>query len=189
MEEVVGSTGNDLIKAQPEGSLGNFMADALLEAAYREYGIQPDAAFMNNGGIRLPVIKAGSITRGKIFELFPFDNLLVLVTIDGKTLQSFLDHIAGRGGWPVSGLTMRIKNKKAIDVMIGGKPLLSERSYTIAIGDYTANGGDDASMLKDLPRKNKGYLMRDAFLTYLLDRKQQGKSLFLETEKRVLYVE
>jgi hypothetical protein len=32
---------------------------------------------MNSGGIRLPEMPAGAITQGKIFELMPFDNLMV----------------------------------------------------------------------------------------------------------------
>jgi 2',3'-cyclic-nucleotide 2'-phosphodiesterase (5'-nucleotidase family) len=187
--EVIGYAQTDLTKSQPECNLGNFMADALMEAATREYGIQPDVAFMNYGGIRLPVIKQGGITTGKIYELFPFDNLLVLVTLKGQVLQSFLDHISARGGWPVSGIKMQIRDKKAVNVFIGGKALHNDSTYVIALGDYTANGGDDAVMLKGMPQLNKGYLMRDAFLSYLHRLKMEGKNLSVVTEKRVTYAE
>jgi 2',3'-cyclic-nucleotide 2'-phosphodiesterase (5'-nucleotidase family) len=189
MGEVIGVTLTDLTKAQPECNLGNFMADALMTAAKREYGIQPDAAFMNYGGIRLPLIKAGPVTTGRIYELFPFDNLLVLVTIKGEVFQTFLDHIASRGGWPVSGMHMQIRDKKAVNVMIDGKPIQPQKDYVIAIGDYTANGGDDAVMLKGLPQQNKGYLMRDAILSYLHNLQKEGKSLNAVIEKRVTHAE
>ncbi len=189
MEEVIGNAQVDLTKSQPECNLGNFMADALMEAAYREFGIRPHAAFMNYGGIRLPVIKAGPVTTGKIYELFPFDNILVLLTLKGDVLQSFLNHISAKGGWPVSGIRMEVKDKKAINVLIEGISLSADSTYVIAIGDYTANGGDDAVMLKGLPQQNKGYLMRDAFLSYLLRLKKEGKNLYAETEKRVTYAE
>jgi 2',3'-cyclic-nucleotide 2'-phosphodiesterase (5'-nucleotidase family) len=189
MEEVIGNAQVDLTKSQPECNLGNFMADALMEAAYREFGIRPHAAFMNYGGIRLPVIKAGPVTTGKIYELFPFDNILVLLTLKGDVLQSFLNHISAKGGWPVSGMRMEVKDKKAINVLIEGISLSADSTYVIALGDYTANGGDDAVMLKGLPQQNKGYLMRDAFLSYLLRLKKEGKNLYAETEKRVTYAE
>ena len=189
MEEVIGNVQVDLTKSQPECNLGNFMADAIMEASSYEYGIRPHAAFMNYGGIRLPVIKAGPVTTGKIYELFPFDNLLVLVALKGNVLQSFLNHISTKGGWPVSGIRMQIKDKKAINVLIGDTPLHNDSTYVIAIGDYTANGGDDAVMLKGLPQQNKGYLMRDAFLSYLLRLKKEGKNLYAETEKRVTNAE
>lgn len=185
MDAIVAFSQQDMVKAQPEGNLGNFMADALMDAAVRVYGVQPDIAVMNYGGIRLPVLKKGAITTRKIYELFPFDNLLVLVSIRGEVLQQFLDHIAGRGGWPVAGMQMQIQNKKAVAVIIGNQPLEKERNYLVAMGDYTANGGDDASMLKGLPQQNKGYLMRDALLDYLKGLQAAGKALIIENENRV----
>jgi 2',3'-cyclic-nucleotide 2'-phosphodiesterase (5'-nucleotidase family) len=175
----------DLEKGQPECTLGNFMADAMFTMAEKKYGIKPDAAFMNYGGIRLPSVKAGIVTRGKIYELFPFDNILLLVKIKGTVLQQFLDHISGRGGWPVAGITMQIKNKKAVNVLINGQPLDVNKEYKIAIGDYTANGGDDAAMLKGLPQINKGYLMRDALIDYAT----ALKKINIQLQNRVSNVE
>lgn len=189
MNAVVAVLGNDLEKSQPEGTLGNFMADAMFVAAKNIYGEAPDIAVMNYGGIRLPVVKAGSITRGKLFELFPFDNVLVLLKLKGDVLQQFLDHIAGRGGWPVSGMTMQMQNKKAVNVIIGGKPIDPAKTYTVALGDYTANGGDDAAMLKGILQLNKGYLMRDAIIDYFSSFQKAGKTIYVQKEKRVSNVE
>jgi 2',3'-cyclic-nucleotide 2'-phosphodiesterase (5'-nucleotidase family) len=189
MNTVVATLDTDLSKTQPEGTLGNIMADAMYEMAEKYYGEQPDAAFMNYGGIRLPVLKAGVITRGKLFELFPFDNVLVLVKLRGNVLQQFLDHISGRGGWPVAGMTMQIKKNKAVNIVIGGKPIDSTTTYTIALGDYTANGGDDAAMLKGLPQLNKGYLMRDALIDYFSSFTKAGKTITVQLQNRVSNVE
>jgi 2',3'-cyclic-nucleotide 2'-phosphodiesterase (5'-nucleotidase family) len=153
--------------------------------AEKKYGVKPDVAFVNYGGIRLPSVKAGIITRGKIYELFPFDNILLLVKIKGTVLQQFLDHISNRGGWPVAGMTMQIKNNKAVQVVIQGQPLDLNKDYTIALGDYTANGGDDAFMLKGLPQTNNGYLMRDALIDYA----SKLKTINIRLEKRVSYAE
>ena len=73
--------------------------------------------------------------------------------------------------------------------MIDGKPIQSQNDYVIAIGDYTANGGDDAVMLKGLPQQNKGYLMRDAILSYLHNLQKEGKRLNAVIEKRVTHAE
>ena len=188
MNTYIATLAQDLEKQQPEGTLGNLMADALLAMAEQQYGRRPDAAFMNNGGIRLPVLKAGPVTRGKVYELFPFDNILVLVEIKGTVLQQFLDHIAGRGGWPVAGMTMNIRKGRAVDVRIGGRELDPTATYTIAMGDYTANGGDDAAMLVGLPQQNNGYLMRDAILAYMRGLAAAG-SIRMQLEKRVQYVD
>lgn len=185
MNVVIATLENDLDKKQPECTLGNFMADAMYIMAEKKYGIKPDAAFMNFGGIRLPLVKAGQITRGKIYELFPFDNVLLLVTLKGTVLQQFLDHISGRGGWPLAGMTMQIKDMKAVNVMIGGQSIDLNKEYIIAIGDYTANGGDDAFMLKGLPQTNNGYLMRDALIDYA----SMLKNIKVQLENRVSNVE
>ncbi|MBX9784929.1 MAG: 5'-nucleotidase C-terminal domain-containing protein [Chitinophagaceae bacterium] len=181
MNVVLATLETDLEKRQPECTLGNFMADAIFAMAEKKYGEKPDAAFMNFGGIRLPSVSAGLITRGKIYELFPFDNILLLVKIKGDVLQQFLNHISARGGWPVAGMTMQIKNKKAVNVIIGGVPVDMNKEYKIAIGDYTANGGDDAAMLKGLPQINNGYLMRDALIDYAT----ALKKINVQLEKRV----
>lgn len=189
MNAFIAELTTDLDKAQPEGTLGNIMADAMFTMAEQTFGKRPDAAFMNYGGIRLNNIKAGTITRGKMYELFPFDNLLVLLTLKGDVFKQFLDHIASRGGWPVAGMTMQIKDRKAVNVMVGGIPLQSDKNYTIAIGDYTANGGDDAAMLKDIPQENKGYLMRDALIEYFASFSKQGKKISVVKENRVSNVQ
>lgn len=185
MNYVVGFSAVNLEKKQPEGSLGNFMADAILVMAKEKFGMQVDAAFLNYGGVRLTEIAPGAITRGKVYELMPFDNLLVLQKVNGMVLQEFLDRIASRGGWPLSGVKMQIKDKKAVNVEINGKPLESSGIYTIANSDYIANGGDDVSMLKDVPQINFGYLIRNAVIDYLLIQYKQGISIKSTEENRI----
>jgi len=43
----------------------------------------------------------------------PFDNLLVLQKLKGNILQQLLDLAASKGGWPLAGITMQIKDKKS----------------------------------------------------------------------------
>jgi len=143
---------------------------------------------MNQGGIRSYIPK-GNITVGKIFELMPFDNLVVLQDVKGSVLQEFLDKTAGEGGWPVStGITMSIKEKKAVQVLIGGKPLDANATYTIANSDYVANGGSDCEMLRKIPKMDKGYLFRDALLEYVAELTKQGKPVESKIENRVTNV-
>jgi 2',3'-cyclic-nucleotide 2'-phosphodiesterase (5'-nucleotidase family) len=188
MNDVIAIAAVSLEKKQPEGSLGNMMADAMLAKARDVYQVKVDAATANNGGIRINQLPAGNITRGKIFELMPFDNIIVLVQLNGKLLQQLLDHIAGRGGWPLAGITMQIKDKKAVGVLVGGVPLSEAIIYTIALPDYIANGGDDCTMLRAIPQQNKGYLLRDAILGYLSDMSNNGKVIGGSGESRVTLV-
>ncbi len=188
MNKVIGFSNSNLQVKQPESGIGNFMADAVKLMAEKKFNKKVDAGFMNHGGIRSYIPK-GNITTGKIFELMPFDNLIVLQEVKGSVLQQFLDKTAADGGWPVSaGLTMGIKEKKAVQVMINGKPLDNDAVYIIANSDYVANGGSDCEMLKKIPKQDKGYLMRDALIEYIQMITQQGKPLDYQIENRVVNV-
>jgi 2',3'-cyclic-nucleotide 2'-phosphodiesterase (5'-nucleotidase family) len=186
MNAVIATLAVDLEKKQPEGTLGNLMADAMKAMAEKYYGTQVDAAFMNYGGIRLPIVKAGIITKGKVFELMPFDNIIILQKLPGKVFKNFLDHIASRGGWPVAGLTMEIKNGKAENVLINGKALDADAVYTVANSDYVANGGDKADMLRSVPQINNGSLFRDALIEYFTSFTKAGKQITVTTQNRVI---
>ena len=185
MNTVLGQLAVDLDKRQPESSLGNFMADAMKIMAEKYYKTTVDGAFINYGGIRLNAIKAGTITRGRIFELMPFDNIIILQKIKGTVLQEFLDHIVGRGGWPVAGITMQIKDKKAVNVLIAGKPIDPNMTYTIANSDYVANGGDNSEMLKVIPQINNGFLLRDALIEYVQSFTQKSQSITATIQNQV----
>lgn len=185
MNDVVGIADITLEKKQPESTLGNFMTDAFFTMAEEKFNTKVDAAFMNYGGIRLTQLPAGNITTGKIFQLMPFDNLLVLQKLKGNVLQEFLNLVAAKGGSPVSGITMQIKDKKAVNVLVGGKPLDPEAVYTTVNSDFVANGGDNADMLRNIPQITNGYLMRDALFDYIKKQKSQGKNISAKIENRV----
>jgi 2',3'-cyclic-nucleotide 2'-phosphodiesterase (5'-nucleotidase family) len=189
MNDIVGYAEKSLDKKQPEGTLGNFMVDVFYEMAKEKFNTHIDIAFMNHGGIRLPQLPAGNVTRGKIFELMPFDNLLIIQRLKGSVLQEFLDLIAAKGGWPVAGMTMQIKDKKAVNVLIAGKPLDPNAVYTTVNSDFMGNGGDNADMLRAVPQENIGYLMRDALLDYISKHKSQGKNIDSNIENRVSYAQ
>ena len=104
-------------------------------------------------------------------------------------MLSFLNHIADKNGWPVSGITLAIKEKKAANILIGGKPLSTDSVYTIANSDYIANGGDDTNMLKVFPQEKKGYLIRDALITYVKLLTEEGKPIDAKIEKRIVYAD
>lgn len=189
MNDVIAVAGMELDKKQPEGKLNNILADAMLDMAKEKYKSSVDAAFVNYGGIRLNSLPAGNITRGKIFEVAPFDNIIVLQKIKGIVLQHFLDITASKGGWPCAGISYQIKNKKAINTFIDGKLLIDSTEYTIAMLNYVANGGDNCEMLKTIPQQNNGYLFRDAVIDYFLKLHNERKQITGQIEKRVTNAE
>jgi 2',3'-cyclic-nucleotide 2'-phosphodiesterase (5'-nucleotidase family) len=157
---------NNFEKGQPEGSLGYLITDGMLKRASVKFNKKVDVSIINNGGIRIQQLNKGAITTGKVYELMPFDNELILLQISGKELHQLLDTAAAKGGWPVSGVTFSIKDRKADNIVVGGAIIDETAIYNLAISDYLANGGDNLNFLKSVPRIQKGYLVRDALLEY-----------------------
>ena len=81
--EVIGNTSGYLSKS----TLGAYAVDAMLKDAYAGYNFGTvDVAIINTGGIRA-TINSGSITRAEVFEVFPFNNSVVLVNLSGKKIK------------------------------------------------------------------------------------------------------
>ena len=185
MSTVLGTLAQPLEKHQPDGSLNRFVADAMLYGARKIFDMPVQAAFVNYGGVRLNDVPAGPLTRGRIFELMPFDNALVVQTVSGVVLQQYLNLAAQRGGWPVAGVSYVIKEGKATQVVVDGSPLEPQRQYHIAHSDYIANGGDEINLFITLPQQNRGYLLRDALLDYVASFTQQGKPVTVPLQPRI----
>jgi len=185
MNVVIGYNAAQLEKKNERNTLGFFITDAYLEMAKQKFDAKVDAAFMNSGGIRLPEIPTGAITQGKIFELMPFDNLMVLLKVKGSLLKQYLDALAADEGVIESGITMKIINKTAQEVFVGGKPLDLTGDYTIVHSDYVAM---NSGLLKNINRTTNGYLLRDALLDYVKFLNSQNKKVTVTNIERVSYV-
>lgn len=174
MNVTIGVFGEEMTKTKPESSLGNFVADLTYDKVKQKTGASVDFAIMNYGGLRVPSIKAGNITRGGVFELMPFDNMLVVMTLDGNTVLQLFETMANNGGWPVSKhVRYQITDGKPKNIEINEKPISSAQNYKVAISDYLANGGDKLSFLKDKPRESYDILLRDAIMEYIEDFKNE----------------
>lgn len=184
---VIGTSTAYLEKQQPESVLGNFMADCMRTMASRKFNTGVDAAFVNYYGIRSD-IPQGNISLGNIYDLMPFDNLIVLQSLKGSVLRELLNLIASKGGWPMSGIRMQIQDKHAVNIVVNGNPLDDNATYLVANSDYVANGGDDCKMLKEIPQQSKGYLYRDALIDYIQELTRAGKPVSATIENRVTYV-
>jgi len=169
MDRVIGQLNITLKKSKPEGTLNNWMTDIIHERAEHYHGKPIDFAIQNYGGIRVREISAGSISVRKIYELMPFDNKIVILELDGKTMSLMLDNIASKGGMPVSkAIKMTIDtDQKPKDVLINGDPLDINRTYTMALPDYVANGGGGCDFLKPLTQVETGWNVREAIIDYL----------------------
>lgn len=186
MNEILAENEADLLKEIPDSRLGNFLADAYLWAARAKIDRDAEIAFMNHGGVRINRIGKGAVTRRTIYEVMPFDNLLVVAEVSGVLLQQYLDKIAADGGGGgVAGVRFVIRDKKAEEVLINGKPLDPNRTYKMVNSDYTLDSGSGIQAFKTLKQQRSGYLMRDAIIHYCQHLQQSGKKISVEPQTRI----
>ena len=142
MEEVIGYCPSAMSKGNPESPLSNLTADGLLWAAKEFHGVTADVSVYNSGGIRSTIAK-GNLTVGDVFTLYPFDNVLSVITMKGSELKKFFNTVAAYGGMPINaGVRLVISNKKVKSLTINGKAINDTQTYTIATLNYLVNTED-----------------------------------------------
>lgn len=189
MNEVLGIADTVLEKGQPESLLGNFVADLVLFRGNLRLsassGKTADICLLNNGGLRTSLPK-GPLTRGKIYELMPFENELVALTISGESCQKLLEYLAESGGMPVSGLNMGIRNKMPVNVQIGGTGFDKLRNYVVLTSDYLASGGDKMSFFSNPVHSDTlHYKVRDAIIDHIRSLDMEGKRIGARKDGRI----
>ncbi|MBQ20452.1 MAG: hypothetical protein CMD31_06810 [Flavobacteriales bacterium] len=173
-------------KGKPETKLGNLVADLSMEIAQKIHDGNIDVCMLNFGGLRTSLPK-GEITRGKIFELMPFENELVVVTLSEIKFLELMEYLKNVGGQPISGLsfdfTINIENEI--------KNLFSQEGTSeinILTSDYLANGGDNMTFfLNPINYEKVGIKLRDAIIQYCVEQHAQGKQLNGKIEGRIIY--
>jgi 2',3'-cyclic-nucleotide 2'-phosphodiesterase (5'-nucleotidase family) len=186
MNAVVANVATELTKKQPESTMGNWTADALM-AGVKRANMPGDFAVCNYGGMRVPVITTGPLTMGELYELSPFDNMIMVVDVPGNIVDSLFQHIATRNGWPVSSaIRMKIKDGKMTSCLINGQPIDQTKTYKVVAPDYVANGGDDARFMIGLPRVQTGFLQRDMIIQYAAETARMGNDIKVVTEGRIV---
>lgn len=182
MNKVIGEVAHELTKKLPESTMGNWFSDIIFEQSQKLVDAPIDFTTLNHGGLRIPSIPKGPITKGKIYELMPFDNSIVILDLDAKTTKQLFDRIAVKGGWPISKhVQFEIRDNKAENITINGKPLEPNRIYRVSLPDYIANGGDKCFFLSDNKKRvESGVLIRDALIDYVQE--CQNKNIIMKAE-------
>jgi len=178
MDQAIGETAQALTKELPEGTLGNFCADACLHQAgilCKEADIAlPDICILNHGGLRAS-LPQGKVTLGNLYELMPFDNELMIIGLDKSGLDSLLQFLAKKGGAPIGGFRMTLANDSLQDHSL--PPTTQSGKYRVLTSDFLANGGDSYPALRSsTDRTWLGLKVRDALILEVRE-KYQAKQL------------
>ncbi len=190
MNEVIGFAERKMEKGKPESLLGNFVADLLLEEANEhKQGNNPiDFCVINNGGLRAPINK-GNITRRDVYELMPFENELVVITLGEKGIEKMFQHIARKNGVPVAGFVMKIKDKNYTDIKrADGSAISFDKNYKVLTSDYLANGGSRMTFFADsLEKEVIGLKVRDAIVEHIEELTKKGVNVQSQLDNRIKY--
>ena len=164
MNVQIGYAPEDLWVGEPECPMLNWSSDALWEAAKKAYDGHVDIAIVNMGGMRCSWPK-GPVTKKSVFELMPFDNRLVVLTLKGTDIIELCESFAKYGGQGVAGMRVKVIDNKLADVTIGGKAVNPNALYTVATSDYLAGGTDHMDALtKYVEYWNSDLLIRELYL-------------------------
>ena len=190
MTSVLCISEDEAVKGQPEGKLGNLIADITLNRTneyLKELGLAPaDICMLNNGGLRTSLPK-GEITMGKIFELMPFENMIVVLTMSGEQTLEMFKYIAGANGVPLAGARLKIENEKPKDITINGVPFDPNKSYRVVTSDYLAGGGDKMRFFNNpAEKKLLNRKLREAIAEYMLMEGKKGNKLQPKLDQRII---
>ena len=152
---------------QPECPMLNWASDGLLAMARQCCPEEVDIAVVNIGGMRCNWGQ-GDITMRHVFELMPFDNELVVLTLSGEDLLCLCDVFARTGGEGISGMCVRVENGEVVKTTIAGRDIQPEAYYTVATSDYLSQGNDRMLPLKNSVNTWKSNeRIRDLYIAYI----------------------
>ncbi|MCT4580494.1 MAG: 5'-nucleotidase C-terminal domain-containing protein [Flavobacteriales bacterium] len=193
MDEVLNETLVDLEVGVPEGLLGDFVTDLTFDRTRNEAKSVPDFCILNNGGLRTPVLK-GAITRGKIFELMPFENEIVIVEISPDKMLDLIEYVRSKSlmgdsrkaGVPVSNFRMQMSNGKVSNIMINNRQYSKHKNYKVVTTDYLANGGDNMNFfLNPINIEKTGLKLRDIIIDHVIELKKRNIAINLALDGRI----
>lgn len=162
MSRVIGHTDIDLTRGSHTAPLSLFTAKAFQQIGQTLTGLDIDASIMNQGGLRND-IPAGDITVGHIYQVFPFDNIITVIRIQGRYLQKMF----------AENMMLRMPAMAGLEVTdegirIGGQPIDPDRLYNLCTIDYLVEGNDGFIELSHADTIiNTGVMIRDAMINYL----------------------
>ncbi len=196
MSEVLNTSNVDLERGVPEGLLNNFVADLTLSTARMKSEGFVDICLLNNGGLRVPIMK-GDVTRRMIFELMPFENELLVLDLKGDEMASLIEYVVKRSsgantktGVSMSGMRVTISNGEASHVMIGTETYDPEKTYRVVTSDYLAGGGDEMTFFAGAVSTEKlDVKLRDAILDYIITLSDKNIKIDAELDGRVYIAE
>lgn len=192
MDKVIGQSEKQMLVHKPESPLSNFISDIIQNKVQQYLAVNnadtlPLLTLMNIKGIRSP-IPQGEVTLRNIFELMPFENEIVILTLPGDSILSLFNFLGRTKGDGIAGASVIFKDSAVSEVLIGNKPLDISKSYILATSDYLADGGDYYQMIVNpLQRTNINLKLREAIIESIQEQNSKGNILKADIDGRIIF--
>lgn len=180
----------EMVAGRPESLLTNFTSDQMKRYADDYTHGNSDLALMNVHGHRSGLPK-GAVTLEDIYEIYPFDNKLVIVKLKGSDLTKiFESYIRMKGAGISSNVRLAGIGSQLQTATVDGKPVYADKTYSIVTLDYLADGNDGMEDLKKaVSVEYTGVTLRDMMIGYVKDQARQGKNLHASLDGRIIISE
>jgi 2',3'-cyclic-nucleotide 2'-phosphodiesterase (5'-nucleotidase family) len=162
---------------QSETAIADLVADGTLASTPGA-----DVALSNGGSLRTD-LPAGPLTYGSIYELYPFDNRIVTLTLTGDQLTRIIAHNLERKEppfelLPIAGFKVDARcDGNMLRVMLtrsSGATIRADERLTVATSDFIAGGGDGivapAGALGEIRTVEGAPLLRESLVAWLRSR-------------------
>jgi 2',3'-cyclic-nucleotide 2'-phosphodiesterase (5'-nucleotidase family) len=162
---------------QSETAIADLVADGTLASTPGA-----DVALSNGGSLRTD-LPAGPLTYGSIYELYPFDNRIVTLTLTGDQLTRIIAYNLERKEppfelLPIAGFKVDARcDGNMLRVMLtrsSGATIRADEQLTVATSDFIAGGGDGivapAGALGEIRTVEGAPLLRESLVAWLRSR-------------------
>ncbi len=192
MGTLLGTAARNLPADRPQSPLGNLVSDVIRKAGAEYCGHPVDVGIMNVGGLR-DDLNAGDIKLEDIYQIFPFENTLVILKLKGKHLEEVIhqveEHLEAFSGTQIT-LETTNGHTKASDILVGNAPIDPEKVYYVATIDYLAEGNDGLlGLTQNEGYFNTGILLRDIMIKYVRSLTAKDIEVDAKLDNRVIVKE
>ncbi|NDW08138.1 5'-nucleotidase C-terminal domain-containing protein [Dysgonomonas sp. 520] len=191
MSVIIGQSSQYMEKGRPESLLTNLTSDLMKAEGDKFTNDNCDLALMNVDGHRASLPK-GDITIGNMYEIFSFENALVLAKLRGSVLNEIFESYAKMGGAGISSSAKLVisKDGKLVSALINGQAVDKDKVYSVVTLDYLAGGNDGMEALKKADSiEPLNITLRDAMMNYIKQKAKEGKVISSVLDERIVVKE
>jgi 5'-nucleotidase len=165
-----------------ESPAADLIADSMLAATRAPARGGAQLALVNATGVRVS-LPAGDIKYADAFQMMPFGNNLVVMTITGAQLKQAIEQqyaqpiragltrpaaLATSQGFTYSVDVSKPAGSRVVDMRLNGKPVDPARKYRVVVNNYLASGGDSlTAFTAGTDITDKGIVDLDALVAWI----------------------